>query len=127
MGMMEQGLLRGMASMGGGIAYSGGACGALIGAIVFLGSLLGKDDPEKKDDPNLQKACSEFYKRFKDEVMVEWGSVNCIDITGVDWKDPVQVKAFRKEGGRLRCANFAGKAARILGEILEKYLGDKAS
>ena len=126
MGMMEQGLLRGMASMAGGIAYSGGACGALTGAIVLLGSLLGKDDPEKKDDPNLQKACSEFYKRFQDEVMAEWGSVNCRDITGVDWKDPVQMKAFRREGGRLRCANSTGKTARILGEILEKYLGDKA-
>jgi len=126
MGMKEQGLLRGMASMAGGIAYSGGACGALTGAIVFLGSLLGKDDPEKKDDPNLQKACREFYKKFQDEVMAEWGSVNCRDITGVDWKDPVQMKAFRREGGRLRCANSTGKAARILGEILEKYLGDKA-
>ena len=114
--------MRGGAPLGGGIALRGGICGALTGGIVLLGSLLGKEEPEKMDDPTMGKACNEFYKRFENEVVGQLGSVNCRDITGVDWKDREQVKAFREGEGRIQCVNNTGKAARILGDILEKYV-----
>ena len=120
--MSDQSLVRAMASMGGGIASSGGPCGALIGAVAFFGSLMGKDEPEKRDDRLMWKISYEFYKRFENEVAGKWGSINCRDITGVDWRNRDQARAFRKREGRVQCANLTGKAARILGEVMEKYL-----
>jgi C_GCAxxG_C_C family probable redox protein len=107
--------------MAGGIAASGGACGALTGGLALVGSVLGRDDPEAKDDPIMWKACSEYYSRFENEV-VEKGGINCRDIAGVDWRDREQAKAFYKGEGAIKCANYTEKAAQILGEILEKYV-----
>jgi hypothetical protein len=89
--------------------------------------VLGNDEPEKKDDPLLWKASREFYARFESEVTKEVGSVNCRDITGVDdWTDRGQRRAFYKGEGVVKCTGNTGKAARILGEVLEKYVKDRA-
>lgn len=108
--------------MGGGIAASGGPCGILVGGLALLGSILGKELPEQKDDRNLWKMCSTYYRRFADEVVGAVGSVNCRDITGCDWSDAEQTRAYYRGEGVKRCAENAGKAARILGEILEDFL-----
>jgi C_GCAxxG_C_C family probable redox protein len=123
--MKDQNLVRAMTAMAGGMAARGGPCGSLTGAIAFLGSLLGRDEPEEKDNPVLWKACQELYKRFESEVTEKWGSVNCRDITGVDWRDLEQARAFYKGEGLIQCADNTGKAARILGEMLEKYMNEK--
>ena len=105
---------------------SGGVCGALSGGIALLGSVLGNDDPEKKDDPLMWKACREFYARFERVVTNDSGGVNCRDITGIDdWTDRDKRRAFYKGGGVVKCRGNTGKAARILGEVLEKHLKDK--
>jgi C_GCAxxG_C_C family probable redox protein len=111
-----------MASFGGGIASSGGPCGAMTGGIALLGSWLGKEHPEEKDSIFMWKASSEFYKRFQSEVASRWESVNCSDITGVNWRDKEQAKAFYKGQGRMVCAENTGKAGRLLGEVIQKYL-----
>jgi C_GCAxxG_C_C family probable redox protein len=122
LGMEDARLVRAMTPMAGGMAASGGPCGALIGGQAFLGTVLGRDDPEAKDDPVMWKACFEFYKRFESEVIGTSGSIHCRDITGVDWSDREQARAFYKGDGAMRCANNTGKAAQILGEVIEKYL-----
>jgi len=94
-----------------------------MGGLTFLGSLLGKDEPEKKDDPLLWKACQEFYNRFEKEVA--GGSVNCRDMIGVDWSDRDQAVAFYKSDKVVLCRENTGKAALILGELMEKYLDEK--
>lgn len=121
--MKNQGLVRAMASMGGGIASSGGPCGALTGGVALLGCVFGKDKPEGNDDPLMQRSCRDYYRRFEEEVVGKWGSVNCRDIADVDWRDRDQAAVFRKGTGVVECAETAGKAARILGEVLEKYFG----
>lgn len=114
-------MIRAVATLGGGIASSGGPCGALTGAVVFLGSLLGKATPEQRDNPKMWKSCRELYSRFLSEVARPWGSVDCRDITGIDWTVQDQVKDFYKGEGRIICADNTAKTAFILGEILEKY------
>jgi len=125
LGLEDQTLVKAMTPFAGGISTSGGVCGALTGALAFLGSLLGRDEPEKKDDPLMWKACQEVYKRFEKEVVAKWGSVNCRDIAGVDWSNQEEVLAFYKGDGITQCVNNTGKAARILGEVLEKHLSEK--
>jgi C_GCAxxG_C_C family probable redox protein len=127
LGMNDPALVKSMTAFGGGMVSSGGACGALSGGIALLGSVLGKDDPEKKDDPLMWKACREFYARFESEVTNESASVNCRDITGIDdWTDRGKRRAFYKGEGVVMCRGNTGKAARILGEVIEKYIKDSA-
>jgi C_GCAxxG_C_C family probable redox protein len=124
--MDDPDLVKSMTAFGGGIASSGGTCGALSGGIALLGAALGNADPEEKDDPLLWKACREYYARFEGEVTHQDGSVNCRDITGInDWTDKEQRQGFYKGEGVLKCRGNTGKAARILGEILEKYVENK--
>jgi C_GCAxxG_C_C family probable redox protein len=121
--MNDSALVKSMTAFGGGMASSGGVCGALSGGIALLGSVLGNDDPDKRDDPLLWKACREYYARFESEVANDSGSANCRDITGIDdWMDRDKRRAFYKGEGVVKCQGNTGKAARILGEVLEKYL-----
>jgi C_GCAxxG_C_C family probable redox protein len=111
---------QGMAALGGGIASTGGTCGIVIGAVLCLGMVFGKKTPEQKDDPAMWKTGRSFHKRFLREVTE--GRLNCSEITRVDWTDKEQIKAFVKGEGRVRCAGYTGSGARILGEILERYV-----
>jgi C_GCAxxG_C_C family probable redox protein len=120
-GLEEESLVRSMAPLGGGIAASGGPCGALTGGVAFLGRLFGKGKPEEADDRQMWKATAEYYRRFETEVAGQYGSVNCRDIARVDWRDREAVKAFYAGEGAQECARNTGKAARILGEVIEKY------
>ena len=120
-GLEDESLLRAMAPMGGGVASSGGPCGALTGGVAMLGRLYGKPTPEARDDKRMWKAAAEFYGRFETEVAGPHRGVNCRDIAKVDWKNKEQVKAFYAGAGAKQCACSTGKAARILGEVIEKY------
>jgi C_GCAxxG_C_C family probable redox protein len=120
-GFEDESLLRAMAPMGGGVAASGGPCGALTGGIAMLGRLFGKPTPEARDDKRMWTATAEFYRRFEAEIAGPHGSVNCRDIAKVDWKNKEQVKDFYAGAGARECAFSTGKAARILGEVIEKY------
>lgn len=119
-GIQDDALIRAMAPMGGGVASSGGACGALTGGIALLGQLFGKAKPEESDDRRMWKAAVEYYRRFETEVAAPYGSVNCRDIAKVDWRNKDQVQAFYGGEGARTCAQNTGKAARILGEVLDK-------
>jgi len=117
----SEALVRSVAALGGGIASTGGPCGPLTGGIVCIGRAFGKTAPEEKDHPLMWRACTAFYRRFEAEVSGPELTVACRDIAGVDWRDRDQVQAFRGREGCTPCARLTGKAAAILGEILEKY------
>ena len=120
LGIEDSLAVKGMAALGGGIASTGGTCGIVIGAVLCLGMVYGKETPEQKDDPAMWKAGRSFHKRFLRDVT--GGRVNCGEITRVDWSDKEQIKSFVKGEGRVRCAGYTGSGARILGEILERYV-----
>ncbi|MEF8823768.1 MAG: C-GCAxxG-C-C family protein [Desulfohalobiaceae bacterium] len=112
--------VQGMAALGCGIASTGGTCGVIVGAVLCLGMVYGKETPQHKDDPAMWKAGKSFHKRFLRDVTQ--GKVNCGEITRVDWTDKEQIKSFVKGEGRVRCAGYTGSGARILGEVIERYV-----
>ncbi len=126
LGIEDKNLVKSQASMGGGIASTGGPCGAFTGGVVCIGRVFGRITPEDPDDRRMWKASYEFYKRFQQEIGKEaGGSVHCGDLARVDWKNREQVAAHYGGPGRARCAGFTGKAAAILGEVLEKYVTEE--
>ena len=57
--------IRMASGMGGGIGRSGCVCGALSGACLVIGALVGRLTPDEKPLPEVYKYTSEFHYRFK--------------------------------------------------------------
>lgn len=50
--------------MGGGVAGSGCICGALNGACLVLGALVGRADPQEKTKPEMNAPVKAFYQQW---------------------------------------------------------------
>ena len=110
-------------ALAGGVAVQGETCGALTGAIMAIGCVVGR---ERLDDiPQYQKAkepAKEMYHRFRDQV----GHSICAEIHKIKFgkvyrlSDPREAKAFHEEGGHRRsgCPEVCGIAARTAADII---------
>jgi C_GCAxxG_C_C family probable redox protein len=120
----------GLAAGGGGTLD--GSCGSYTGAILVLGSLLGR---ERDNFVNLDQTVGfqtlELVRKFREKYIQEYGSVVCRNIqTKVLGRpyyivDPDEFKKFEDAGGRgdTGCPDVVGKAARLMAElILEENL-----
>jgi len=110
-----------MDSFGGGLGAHGEVCGAMIGGLAVIGLKFGRPQPAgKRSDMKMWKYSSIFIRRFKEEATD--GKTLCRNIAGVDWRNQDQVRKFH-EGEKFRsCQTLTGKAARIIGELLEQSL-----
>jgi C_GCAxxG_C_C family probable redox protein len=78
-------------ALNGGIAYSGGMCGAISGSAMALGMLAER----RLGDHFLAKAAARgLTQRLMDEFVREHGSPNCRDLIGLDLRAPGQHDAF---------------------------------
>lgn len=108
--------IRMLGGFAGGIGLQGMTCGALTGAVACLGHNYGRGRTDETEDPALLPAAQKITTRFKDEVSD--GETNCREIIGFDWTDGEKVMEFLNEGGRDRCVELTGKAARITAEVI---------
>ena len=53
--------------MGGGVAGSGCICGALNGACLVLGALVGRADPQEKTKPEMNTPVKAFYQQWMNQ------------------------------------------------------------
>jgi C_GCAxxG_C_C family probable redox protein len=102
---------------GGGLGAHGEVCGACIGGLATLSLRYGRVDGKGQADMKMWSCAFHFMKRFREEAGE--GSILCSDIVDVNWMDPKQVKDYRGGEKFLKCAGLTGKAARILGEVLD--------
>jgi C_GCAxxG_C_C family probable redox protein len=126
MGFRDEGAIRAMGALGGGIASTGRVCGALLGGVCMISSLYSRSRPEEKEHPNMWRLSYKLTKKFE-ELTQEYGSVNCGDIAQVNWRDREQVAAFygNPEGRRARCIRLVEDTAAVLGRILEEAEQEK--
>jgi C_GCAxxG_C_C family probable redox protein len=118
---------------GGGCGTVDGSCGAYVGSIMVLGSLVGRER-DKFDDFESIAPDSLTYRlarKFRDKYIQEYGSVICRNIqTKVLGRpyyisDPDEWQKFEAAGGHgdKGCPEVVGKAARWMAEmILEEGL-----
>jgi C_GCAxxG_C_C family probable redox protein len=104
------------AGFGGGMALSGGTCGAVTGAFMVIGLKYGmglnKDREAKKKTYQVIK---EFSNLFQEKI----GSLACKDIIGCDLSTPEGLDYFKQNkllGNK--CFECVKNAAEILEEIL---------
>jgi C_GCAxxG_C_C family probable redox protein len=104
---------------GGGICGCGHVCGAVTGAVMAAGTVLGRDE-SGGDRKRLYSVCQALTEEFVER----FSSVACLDLVGVDWRDPVASAVARKNGVlRDKCAVFveyaASRTAALIASSLE--------
>jgi C_GCAxxG_C_C family probable redox protein len=112
-------------ALAGGVASRGETCGALTGAIMAIGSLVGRERLEDTEQlTNSMEPASRIYTLFKEKI----GHTLCAEIHKIRYGRvyrlfvPVEREAFHNAGGHSKkgCPEICGIAARIAaGVILE--------
>ena len=97
----------------GGMARTGGMCGAVTGGVLALNLLYGRDDAEQDKEANY-KAIQEFIAIFRER----YNEVNCPGLTGVDLGTKEGQQAFKERNLHPRCAGFVGEATRMVLETV---------
>jgi C_GCAxxG_C_C family probable redox protein len=110
-------------ALAGGVALQGETCGALIGAIMAIGSLVGRERLE--DIEQLRRSmepASRVYTLFKEKT----GHTLCREIHKIRYGKiyrlfiPEESEAFHDMGGHSRqgCPEVCGIAAKIAAEVI---------
>ena len=116
LGLKDILVLKAASAFAGGIARQGTTCGALIAGTMVIGIKYGRASLEdyysfQRTFTPVIKLCSMFKQEF--------GSLNCRDITGVDFLDLEQMREFYVSGRHDReCGTVTGKTARMVADIL---------
>ena len=107
----------------GGVAGRGETCGALTGALLAVGSLVGRERLEDRDQVrNAMVPATQVYLRFQEEV----GHTICQEIHKLLYGRvyrlyiPEEREALHSLGGErgLGCAKVCGIAARIAADVI---------
>ena len=110
-------------ALAGGVAKQGETCGALTGAIMAIGSLVGREKLEDLDQyRKAMGVATKVYDLFKERI----GHTLCWEIHRIRYGRayrlfiPEEYEAFHKIGGHGRkgCPEVFGIAAKIAGEII---------
>ena len=115
----------GSALSGGGCSTCAGSCGAYVGAVMFIGSILGRRREFFDNDEALKTTSSDLAKELYDLFVQEYGSIICNrihkDIFGrtYDFFDPVEKQQFEDDGAHtVKCTAVVAKAAKWCVELL---------
>ena len=115
---------------GGGCGAIDGSCGAYVGSIMVLGSLLGRERDKFDDFESIapDSRIFELARKFRNKYIQEYGSVVCRNIhTKVFGRpyylvDPDEFEKFEAAGGHddRGCPEVVGKAARWMAELIQE-------
>jgi len=118
-------VLKSASGLAGGVARQGETCGALLGSIMAIGAVVGREKLEDREQyEKAMESSMEMYDRFKEKV----GHTLCREIHrlrfGKTFKMfiPEEREAFRTIGGHgpKGCPEVCGIAAKIASEIILK-------
>ena len=98
----------------GGMAHTGGMCGAVSGGIMAIGLSMGRNLATDRND-----ACYKAVRTLLEEFSTQFGTLNCQELTGVLLGTPEGQAAFSEKGQIRECTNYVGEATRMVVEIVE--------
>jgi len=109
---------------GTGLAGDNG-CGAYIGAILVLGSRVGRERSNFSDPEGIRHKTLQLARKFRERFIQEYGSIICQNIQNkilgryYYLADPQEYEKFHNAGAHdIHCPEVVGKAARWMTEIL---------
>jgi len=98
----------------GGIAHTGGMCGAVTGGIMALNIIYGRETPEQSHELNYQKV-QEFVHAFN----LKYGTLNCYELTGCDLRTDKGKKKFDVLNVHEKCTELTAEATRMVLELID--------
>ncbi|MBN2335989.1 C_GCAxxG_C_C family protein [Candidatus Bathyarchaeota archaeon] len=117
-------VMRAASNFGGGVAGWGSVCGAVSGAAMAVGLLLGTEGTEGAEEfqskrDRMRAVTQEFAEAFEGR----WGHANCYDLLGLNTRTPEGKKRYEemKERGETHCAEYVEWAAEKVLEVLAKH------
>jgi C_GCAxxG_C_C family probable redox protein len=117
LGEVDERITRMATVLPGGLSLRGGTCGILLGA---LGSMGLKYGSLKRDERDLSKALSLRVHDFFQELTRErFGTTNCRDISGCDFTNAEESRAFVDSAAQHRCAGLLTETVRFLLPLLD--------
>jgi len=100
-------------------------CGAYMGGVLFLGSLLGRERKNFSDPEGVRFKTHQLVRKFRELFIREYGSVVCRDIQNrvlgryYYLPDPQEFEKFHNAGAHdIHCPEVVGKAARWMTELI---------
>jgi len=99
----------------GGVARTGGICGAVSGGVLAISLITGRrtaSEPREENERLVRAFLSEFAAKF--------GSTNCEQLIGCRLDTPEGWQFFKENKLREKCAIFTREAARIASRLLEE-------
>jgi C_GCAxxG_C_C family probable redox protein len=97
----------------GGIAYTGGHCGAVSGAIMAINLALGRNTPSDE-----RQSCYDAVRLFLDGFTEQFGALDCPKLIGLDLSKPEAHEMYQQKGSSEQCTNYVTTAARMVVDIL---------
>ncbi len=120
LGVDQEAALRVSAAFGGGIARTGGTCGALSGALMVLGLRYGAVQPDPPAKERTYEIARQFVERFRDAN----GAVDCRDLLGHDMGTAEGRQAIKESGvTKTVCLRLVQSTTELLDEMLESKIG----
>ncbi|MGI5977611.1 MAG: DVU_1555 family C-GCAxxG-C-C protein [Candidatus Limivicinus sp.] len=80
-GEENPGLVKALGGLNGGVGFSGGCCGCMTGGACIISYFTGKGEDTGMDSPEHKSALAEFTQWFKEEMLIDYGGIDCEDIT----------------------------------------------
>lgn len=105
-GLETQAIPRIATGLCGGVSRTCGTCGAVNGAILGLGLLLGRNSPD-----DSVESCYASVRQFLEAFENRFGSINCKELTGCDLGTEDGQKSFADHNMNERCGGFTEQAA----------------
>jgi C_GCAxxG_C_C family probable redox protein len=102
-------------ALNGGVAYSGGVCGAISGASLAVGLLASR---RFKSHARAKRVAREVIARLMDDFQAEHGAVDCRALVGREIRTPEQHRAFIDSGiWRVTCMSQIEFVVRALAPL----------
>lgn len=114
----------GDALAGGTASSTKGTCGALVGGMLAIGSIVGREYSDFKKGKKKRRVFV-YAKKLYDRFVDEYGSPLCCDVQkkifgrSFNLLDPKEYEEFEKAGGHVdKCPSVSGNAAKWTAEII---------
>jgi len=114
LGLDRETCLRMTAALGGGLARSGNACGAVTGALMAIGLACAGTLPTPESKELAYGPAGVFLARWRER----HGSLQCRELAGCDVSTPEGLQAFRAGNvHETTCTELVRDAVRLLDEL----------
>lgn len=98
----------------GGVSNTNGMCGAVVGGIMALNIVFGRNKTNESKDLNYKKV-QQFQKMFAEK----FGSTNCASLTDCDLSTEAGHLKFKELKVGLKCADYTGEATRMVLDLIK--------